>query len=89
MLLTAYYRDRFNLLQDVYAKYRLDEHSDWNQTKVVKDTKNPDWNFKQQHDFKPATAEVRIALLHGNEIDLLSLIFLHTYKIVDLCNSSS
>ena len=48
------------IFQDVYAKYRVDEVSDWNQTKPIKDTKNPDWNFKKQHDFKGCTAEVRI-----------------------------
>ena len=43
---------------EVYAQYKLRDEDAFHQTKVIKDTKNPDWNFKKQHDFKAAKKEV-------------------------------
>ena len=45
-------------IQDVYAQYQLRDDSEPTQTKKIKDTKNPDWNFKKQHTMKSVKKEV-------------------------------
>ncbi len=46
------------MFQGVNARFKM-YLEDEAKTKPIDNTSNPDWNFKQQFNFTPATAQVR------------------------------
>jgi len=44
--------------QDIFAKFQLKDDPEYNQTKAIAGTSNPDWKLEKIYSFKPLTAEV-------------------------------